>query len=663
VGRAAILFAVTLPSLSIAVLSLALAATAGEPLPPPAEPAEDRTEALLQFAAAKLAAVEGDLASALAGYREAEERAPQSAYVRLEHARLLERIGQGARSPRQRQEYLTEAAEKIGAARRLAPDNVDVLRAASSIYLEQASEDPEALAAAKEVLEGVLQRDPADVGSAVTLGRLYLEDRQPAQAAEVLRELVRHVPQQRMAYALLVEALLRAERPAEAESALGEILAFDAGALEARLTLADLQNKRGDLAAATATLRAAPGASREDLRWSRQLAWTLYQAGDLAAAQSTLAPLVAADAADAAANQGLVLLQALVLAADGRNAEALPVLAKVREAEPEDIGLAFTASRVLEREGRHQEAAEMLGELAAKLADKGKDQPAREVRLEQAQVLLAGSRWQAVREIVTPLLTAEEDGVRHQAMLLATDALLGEEKAAEALALLDSIPSSPVALARRAEVAARSADPDEGVRRLTELAASSDPQQALAAVQALHRLERYADSIAPLVRITTERPDHAVAVFLLGAAYERSGRRDLAETTLRRTIELAPEFHAALNYLGYTFADGGYNLEEAVQLVRRAIALDPDNGAYVDSLGWAFFRQGKNEEAQLLLERAARLEPEDAVLHEHLGDVYAALGHKARAREAYQRALDLDDEGNRDQVKQKLLELGSSTPR
>lgn len=652
-----------LPSLSVAVLSLALAAAAVEPLPPPAEPAEpaeDRTEALLQFAAAKLAAVEGDLTSALAGYREAEERAPQSAYVRLEHARLLERIGQSARSPRQRQEYLTEAAEKIGAARRLAPDNVDVLRAASSIYLEQATEDPEALAAAKEVLAGVLQRDPADVGSAVTLGRLYLEDRQPAEAAEILRELVRHVPQQRMAYALLVEALLRAERPAEAEGALGEILAFDAGALEARLTLAELQNKRGDSAAATATLRAAPGDSREDPRWSRQLAWTLYQAGDLAEAQSTLAPLVAADAA---ANQGLVLLQALVLAADGRNAEALPVLAKVREAEPEDIGLAFTASRVLEREGRHQEAAEMLGELAAKLADKGKDQPAREVRLEQAQVLLAGSQWQAVREIVTPLLTAEEDGVRHQAVLLATDALLGEEKAGEALALLDSVPSSPVVLARRAEVTARSADPDEGVKRLTELAASSDPQQALAAVQALHRLDRYADSIAPLVRFTAERPDHAVAVFLLGAAYERSGRRELAEATLRRTIDLAPEFHAALNYLGYTFADGGYNLEEAVQLVRRAIALDPDNGAYVDSLGWAYFRQGRNEEAQLLLERAARLEPEDAVLHEHLGDVYAALGHKARARDAYQRALDLDDEGNRDQVRQKLLDLGSAAPR
>jgi Flp pilus assembly protein TadD len=241
--------------------------------------------------------------------------------------------------------------------------------------------------------------------------------------------------------------------------------------------------------------------------------------------------------------------------------------------------------------------------------------------------------------------------------------LLGQGKPAEALALLDTVPSSSLVLARRAELEARSGRREEGARRLIELAGSSDPPQALAAVQALHRLELYAESIAPLVRFTSGRPDHAVAAFLLGAAYERTGRRELAEAALRRTIELAPDFHAALNYLGYTFADGGYNLEEAVQLVRRAIAFDPDNGAYVDSLGWAYFRLGRGEQAQLLLERAARLEPDDAVLHEHLGDVYAALGHKARAREAYQRALDLDDEDNRDKVKRKLRDLDPSLPR
>jgi Flp pilus assembly protein TadD len=287
----------------------------------------------------------------------------------------------------------------------------------------------------------------------------------------------------------------------------------------------------------------------------------------------------------------------------------------------------------------------------------------RDVRLEQAQILLAAKEWAAARELATTLADAQDPGVRNQALLVVSDTLMGEERWADALALVDRAEGSPLMLARRAEIAVRSGRRDEGARRLAELADSSDPQQALAAVQALHRLELYHESIAPLTRFTAARPDHAVAAFLLGAAYERTGRRDLAEAPLRRTIELEPDFHAALNYLGYTFADGGYNLDEAVRLVRRAIALDPDNGAYVDSLGWAYFRLGKNEEAQLLLERAARLEPEDAVLHEHLGDVYAALGQKERARQAYQRALELDDAANRDQVRKKLDDLGSAAPR
>ncbi len=107
-------------------------------------------------------------------------------------------------------------------------------------------------------------------------------------------------------------------------------------------------------------------------------------------------------------------------------------------------------------------------------------------------------------------------------------------------------------------------------------------------------------------------------------------------------LELEPDFHAALNYLGYTFAEAGINLEEALTLASRAVALDPDNGAYVDSLGWAYFRLGRPEQARNYLERAARLEPEDATLHEHLGDVYVALGQMERARQAYQRALELE---------------------
>ena len=98
------------------------------------------------------------------------------------------------------------------------------------------------------------------------------------------------------------------------------------------------------------------------------------------------------------------------------------------------------------------------------------------------------------------------------------------------------------------------------------------------------------------------------------------------------------------------------NLEEALSLVSRAVTLDPDNGAYVDSLGWTYFRLGRTDQARGMLERAARLDPEDATLQEHLGDVYVALGQTERARQAYQRSLDLEG-SNTEQVRRKLGDL------
>src|SRR5690349_242640 len=265
--------------LSAVFLALVLASSSfAEPTaPPPADPAG----ASYHFAMAKLLAVEGSLAEALSAYEEAERLAPEAPYVRLEHAQLLTRMAEYSRNPSSRDNFLHQAAEQIAFARRLAPDNLDVLRAAGSIYLDLAAKDSGAMATAIEALEAVRRGDPADVESLLTLGRLYLDQRQPAKAAEVLRDLVTNVPQQRMAYALLVEALLQADKPAEAEAALKEILSFDTSSLEARLTLAELLDRRGDHASSITLLKGAPEEAQAEPRLRRQLAWSLYLNGDL----------------------------------------------------------------------------------------------------------------------------------------------------------------------------------------------------------------------------------------------------------------------------------------------------------------------------------------------------------------------------------------------
>ncbi|MEO6193068.1 MAG: tetratricopeptide repeat protein [Thermoanaerobaculia bacterium] len=664
-----------------ASLSLLPTLAAAAPVPAAAIP----PAASYQFALGKLLAVEGSYDEAIAAFEAAEKAAPdvpETAYVLVEHAELLDRMAQYQRSQPLRDDSLRKAAEKISQARRLAPENVDVLRSAGQIYIDLATIDPSALATARDVLETVRKRDPGDAQSFLTLGRIYLDQNQPDKAAEVLRELVNNLPQQRMAYALLVESLMRANKPDEAQKALQDILGLDPSSLEARLTLADLQSRSGQTAAALATLRGAPEEVRGDSRFNRQLAWALYQNGELDAALKAL-DAVAVPAAGAAnppgtvslpgaageaapdPQRGLNLLRGLIFAAQGRNDEAIALMGKIHDAEPKDTGITVTLARVMQRAGRHDDAARLLDTLAATLEKDGKAKEAQEVRLEVAQVYFDGKRLDQVEETLRPLLTATDDGVRLQAVSLQTETLLRDKRYDEALALLGKEKDSPAVISKRAEVLSKAGRGTEAAKLLAGIAAG-DEKSALAAAQTYQRLEKYQESIPVLEKLAGSHPDQAAMGFMLGAAYERSGQRDKAITEFRRVLKIDPDFHAALNYLGYTFAEAGTNLDEALKLVSRAVALDPDNGAYVDSLGWTYYRIGRPEQARDYLERAARLEPEDATLQEHLGDVYVALGQKERARQAYQRSLALGGENtdkvNTDKVRRKLDDLGKTGP-
>jgi len=636
--------------------------------PVPAAP--DRAAASYQFALGKLLAVEGSVNDALAAFEAAEKAAPgapETAYVLVEHAQLLDRMSQYARSTALRDDSLKKAAEKVDAARKLAPGNLDVLRAVAEVYIDLGASDPSYLAIARDALETVRKRAPQDAPSMLTLGRIYFDQNQPAKAAEVFRELVNNVPEQRMAYTLLVESLLRADKADEAEKALAEILGTDPGSLEARLTLADLQGRRGDSQGALKTLRSAPEEARDDPRLRRQIAFALYQNGELDEALKATEPLAGAAGGPASqpgqpgqagddGQRALTVLRGLIFTAQGRNDEAIALLGKVHDAEPKDPGIALALSRVLQRAGRRDEAARTLTGVAAALEKDGKAKEAQDARLEAAQVWFDGKQWDKVGETLRPLLASQDDAVRLQAVAQTSDALAKAGRYDDALALLAKEKETPAVTSKRAEILSRAGREAEASRLLAGLTAG-DENSALAAAQAWQRLEKYQESIPILEKVAAAHPDQVVPGFLLGSAYERSGQRDKAVEEFRRVLKVEPDFHAALNYLGYTFAEQGVNLEEALKLVSRAVTLDPDNGAYVDSLGWTYYRLGRTEQARGTLERAARLEPEDATLQEHLGDVYVALGQMERARQAYQRALELEGD-NREQVRRKLGDLG-----
>ncbi len=148
--------------------------------------------------------------------------------------------------------------------------------------------------------------------------------------------------------------------------------------------------------------------------------------------------------------------------------------------------------------------------------------------------------------------------------------------------------------------------------------------------------------------------------FNLGAAYDKLDRFPDVVREMEAVLALNPEHADALNYLGYSYADRGINGEKAVELTRRAVALKPDNGAYVDSLGWALFKIGRVAEALREIQRAAELVNDDPVIFEHLGEIYLTQEHQEAAKDAWIRALKLDPRNEK--LIKRFREVGFGNP-
>lgn len=147
-------------------------------------------------------------------------------------------------------------------------------------------------------------------------------------------------------------------------------------------------------------------------------------------------------------------------------------------------------------------------------------------------------------------------------------------------------------------------------------------------------------------------PSDPEAHFYLGNIYEEQGRRQEAIEEFKAALTFNPDYPDALNSLGYLYAEESINLEEAEQMIKKALQYESNNGAYVDSLGWVYFKQGRFQEAIQELEKAAQLLP-DPVIYEHLGDVYFKQSNLNKAKENWQRSLEISTEEN-PQVKEKL---------
>lgn len=136
--------------------------------------------------------------------------------------------------------------------------------------------------------------------------------------------------------------------------------------------------------------------------------------------------------------------------------------------------------------------------------------------------------------------------------------------------------------------------------------------------------------------------DRKRLMFALGSAQERNGKFEDAVNTFQELIAVDPKHGEALNYLGYMLADKGVQLNYALELLERAIAISPDNGAFRDSYAWVQFRLGRLDSALVELKKAVTIMGNDATIYEHLGDVYRAMGNAKEAEASYRHALELN---------------------
>lgn len=234
------------------------------------------------------------------------------------------------------------------------------------------------------------------------------------------------------------------------------------------------------------------------------------------------------------------------------------------------------------------------------------------------------------------------------------DLLFGAERCEDALQVYDLIPASS-ALKRNADIQSGLCldaidRTDEAAARLEALiAANPEDLDAIAALGNIYRgRERFAEAAEVYSRgiATIEEPSvsHWRIYYFRGVANERSKNWPQAEEDLKKALELSPDQPQVLNYLGYSWVDMGLNLEEGLEMIRKAVAQRPNDGYIVDSLGWAYYRLGRYEEAVEQLERAAELRPEDPVINDHLGDAYWQVGRKLEATFQWSHARDLDPE-------------------
>jgi tetratricopeptide (TPR) repeat protein len=209
---------------------------------------------------------------------------------------------------------------------------------------------------------------------------------------------------------------------------------------------------------------------------------------------------------------------------------------------------------------------------------------------------------------------------------------------------LAKYPADPAIRTGQALLLGENGQTDEAVKMLrAQLRGGvADRESYLNIAQVYERGRRYreAEESARAAEVLPGQPrENEMVWFLLGAIYERQKFFDKAEEQFKKVLSVNPKNAPVLNYYGYMLGDLGIRLDEAEALVQQALSEDPYNGAYLDSLGWIYFKENKFGASETALRKAVERERHDATIHAHLGDLYAKTGRSELASAEWEKSL------------------------
>jgi len=574
-------------------------------------------------------------------YKKALEIEPGSAEIMEGLAEIY------ARSQRIR-DAVTQAQEAL----KVDPANVEAHRLLARIYvrnlgdLDAGEVQHETLAKAVEQFEAILRLQPGDTYSALWLARLYRFENRHADAESVLRGVVQKNPDSGPALEQLGQLLLDENRPQEAIELLKRASEDDASP-EIYGLLGNAYAQSEKFAEAADAYRQAIEADPDNPDLRRGLAEALLSLHKYAESLEQYKKLAEMEPTSGENYVRMAQLDRRL----GQFEEATANLERARQLSPGSLEVVYNEALLYQDEGRYDDAVKVLSDAIAGLKSRSgasATPDALAILYEQlGDAYREQQNYAAAIESFQELETFGPEAHKRAVLLLINtyrDSRDIERAIAEANQALQAAPKDPDLTVTLAMLYGEKSESAQALGLLQGLLQGNDADQEIYMdmAQVQQRAKKYveAERFAQKAEQMAKEPSgKEPAWFMLGAIYEREKKFDQAEQEFRKALGVNPESAPVLNYFGYMLADRGVRLEEATAMIEQAVQQEPANGAYLDSLGWAYYKQNKLAEAEEYLRKAAGRESHDPTILGHLGDVYLKLGQSERAAELLERSL------------------------